>query len=141
MFSNSRLGRILLTSLLCAAAASAQQNSPQVQAGGGKIYLDVTASTKSGPSVGDLQQQDFTVLDNNSPQAITSFAAVTGRQAPVQVVLVIDAINTDAREIGYERIQIDKFLRNEGGRLAYPVAIAVATDTGVKVAENFSRDG
>ncbi len=141
MFSNSRLGCFLLATLLCAAAAPAQQNSPQVQAGGGKIYLDVTVSPKSGPPVADLQQQDFTLLDNNSPQAITSFAAVTGRQAPVQVVLVIDAINTDAREIGYERIQIDKFLRTDGGHLAFPVAIAVATDTGVKVAENFSSDG
>jgi len=141
MFRNSRLGCFLLATLLCAAAARAQQNSPQVQAGGGKIYLDVTVSPKSGPPVADLQQQDFTVLDNNSPQAITSFAAVTGRQAPVEVIVVIDAINTDAREIGYERIQIDKFLRNEGGRLAYPVAIVVATDTGAKIAENFSSDG
>jgi len=141
MFSNSRLGCFLLATLLCAAAAPAQQNSPQVQAGDGKIHLDVTVSPKSGPPVADLQQQDFTVLDNNSPQAIASFAAVTGRQAPVQVILVIDAINTDAREIGYERIQIDKFLRNEGGHLAYPVAIVVATDTGAKIAENFSSDG
>ena len=141
MFSNSRLGCFLLATLLCAAAAPAQQNSPQVQAGDGKIHLDVTVSTKSGPPVADLQQQEFTVLDNNSPQAITSFAAVTGRQAPVQVILVIDAINTDAREIGYERIQIDKFLRNEGGHLAYPVAIVVATDTGAKIAENFASDG
>jgi VWFA-related protein len=141
MFSKSHLGCFLLVTLLCAAAASAQRNSPQVQAGGDKIYLDVVVSPKSGPPVAGLQQQDFTVLDNNSPLAIASFAAVTGRQAPVEVVLVIDAINIDAREIGYERIQIDKFLRAEGGHLAYPVAVAVATDTGVKIAENFSSDG
>jgi VWFA-related protein len=141
MFGNSRLGCLLLVTLLCTAAASAQQNSPQIQPGSDKIYLDVVVGPKSGPLVADLQQQDFTLLDNNSPQAITSFAAVTGRQAPVEVVLIIDAINTDARTIGYERIQIDKFLRAEGGRLAYPVAIAVATDTGVQVAENFSSDG
>lgn len=141
MLSNSRLGCFLLATLLCAAAAPARQNSPQVQAGSGKIYLDVTVSPKSGPPVADLQQQDFTALDNNSPQAITSFTTVTGRQAPVQVILVLDAINTDAREIGYERIQIDKFLRNEGGHLAYPIAIVVATDTGAKIAENFSSDG
>jgi VWFA-related protein len=141
MFSNSRVGCFLLVTLLCTAAASAQQASPQVQTAGGKIYLDVVASPKSGPPVADLQQQDFTVLDNGSPQAITSFQAVTGRQAPVEVVLVIDAINTDARSIGYVRNQIDQFLHAEGGRLTYPVAIAVATDTGVKVAENFSSDG
>ena len=141
MFSNSRVGCFLLVTLLCTAAASAQQAGPQAQAAGGKIYLDVVAGPKSGPPVAGLQQQDFTVLDNGSPQAITSFQAVTGRQAPVQVVLVLDAINTDARSIGYVREQINQFLHAEGGRLTYPVAIAVATDTGVKVAENFSTDG
>jgi VWFA-related protein len=141
MFSNSRLCCLILLTLLCTAAASAQQASPQAQPASGDIYLDVVVTPKSGSPVADLQQQVFTVLDNNSPQAITYFQAVSGRQAPVQVVLVIDAINTDARNIGYERIQIDKFLRAEGGHLAYPVAIAVATDTGAKVAENFSSDG
>ena len=141
MFSNSRLACFLLVALLGAAAASAQQVSPQAQTASGKIYLDVVVSPKSGLPVADLQQQDFTVLDNNSPQAITSFQAVTGRQAPIEVVLVIDAINTDARTIGYERNQIDRFLQAEGGRLAYRVAIVVATDTGVQLAENFSSDG
>ena len=139
MFSNSRLGYLIVVTLLCAAAASAQQSSQQSDSG--KIYLDVTASPKSGPPVADLQQQDFTVLDNNSPQAITSFKAVTGREAPIEIVVVIDAINTDARTVSYERIQIDKFLRAEGGHLAYPVAIVVATDTSAQVAENFSSDG
>src|SRR5271156_840636 len=141
MFSNSRLTCLLLVALFCTAAASAQQANPQAHPASGKIFLDVVVSPKSGPPVADLQQQDFTLLDNNSPQPITSFQPVTGRQAPVEVVLVIDAINSDARTVSYERIQIDKFLLAEGGRLAFPVAIAVATDTGVKLAENFSSDG
>ena len=141
MSSNSRLTCLLLIALFCTAAASAQQANPQAQPASGKIFLDVVVSPKSGPPVADLQQQDFTLLDNNSPQPITSFQPVTGRQAPVEVVLVIDAINSDARTVSYERIQIDKFLLAEGGRLAFPVAIAVATDTGVKLAENFSSDG
>ena len=141
MFSNSRLDYLIVMTLLCAAAASAQQSSQQSQPDSGKLYLNVTASPKSGPPVANLQQQDFTVLVNNSPQAITSFKSVTGREAPIEIVVVIDAINTDARNIAYERIQIDKFLRAEGGHLAYPVAIAVATDTGVQVAENFASDG
>jgi len=138
---NLRLTWFLLVTLVCAAAASAQQVSPQARTATAKIYLDVVVSPKSGPPVADIQQSDFTVLDNNSPQAITSFQAVAGRQAPIEVVLVIDAINTDARTIGYERNQIDRFLHAEGGRLAYPVAIVVATDTGVQLAENFSSDG
>jgi VWFA-related protein len=141
MFSNSRVGLLLLVPLLYTAAASAQQSSPQIRPAGGDIHLDIVVTPKSGPPVADLRQQDFTLLDNNSSQPITSFAAITGRQATVEVVLVIDAINADTRTIGYERNQIDRFLHAEGGRLAYPVAIAVATDTGVHLAENFSSDG
>jgi VWFA-related protein len=141
MFSNSPLTCFFLVTFLCASAASAQQSSPQTQPDSGKIFLDVTVGPKSGSPVAGLQQQDFTVLDNGSPVVITSFKAVSGREASIEVVVVIDAINTDARTIAYERVQIDKFLRAEGGHLSYPVAIAVATDTGVKVAENFSTDG
>jgi VWFA-related protein len=54
---------------------------------------------------------------------------------------VIDAVNTDAQNIGYERIQIDKFLRAEAGHLAYPLAIAVFTDKGIQTLADFSTDG
>ena len=90
----------------------------------------------------DLQQQDFTILDNKSPQTIASFHAVTGRDAPIEVVLVIDAVNTIYDRVSYERIQIDKFLRAEAGRLAYPIAIAVVTDKGIEIlGGSFSTDG
>ena len=55
--------------------AQTQQNSTPTQAHGSKMVLDVVVSQKSGPPVGGLQQQDFTLLDNKSPQAITSFKA------------------------------------------------------------------
>ena len=130
--------------LLCALAASAQQSPPAPTAASParKITLDVVVTPKSGPPVGDLQQQDFTVLDNKSPQTIASFHAVTGRDAPIEVVLVIDTVNTDYDRISYERIQIDKFLRAEAGRLAYPIAIAIVSDKDVQIlGGSFSTDG
>jgi VWFA-related protein len=144
MFTRIRFASFLLVILVCmtAVAAAPQQNNPQTLADAdNKIYLDVVVSPKSGPPVTGLQQQDFTLLDNKLPQTITSFQAFTGREAQVQVVLVIDAVNTDAQNIGYERIQIDKFLRAEGGHLAYPVAIAVFTDKGIQTLTDFSTDG
>ena len=144
MFTRIRFASLLFVILVCvsAIAATRQQDSPQARpATDNKIYLDVVVSPKSGPPVSDLQQQDFTVLDNKSPQTITSFQTFTGREAPVQVVLVIDAVNTDAQNIGYERIQIDKFLRAEGGHLAYPLAVAVFTDKGIQTVADFSTDG
>ena len=95
----------------------------------------------SGPPVSGLQQQDFTVLDNNVSQTITSFEALDGLQAPTEVVLVIDAVNVGPREAAIEREEISKFLKANGGRLGYPTAVAMLTDKGLQFQENFSQDG
>jgi VWFA-related protein len=141
LFIYARVGLFLLASLPCTGAVSAQQNSLAAQPNDDKIYLDVVVSPKTGPPVADLQQQDFTLLDNKSLRTITSFQAFAGREAPIKVVLVIDAVNTSTQRVGYVRIQIDKFLRAEGGHLAYPVALAVATDRGISIAAELSSDG
>ena len=142
----------LFIALLITAAASArqdaaqmppqaQQNSTPTQAHSSKMYLDVVVSQKSGPPVAGLQQQDFTLLDNKSPQTITSFKEIAGRQAPINVVLVIDAVNVDARTIAYEREQIGKFLSSEGGQLAYSTVLSVFTETGIQISGDFTNDG
>jgi VWFA-related protein len=141
MSIDARLGLILLVLLLRAAAASAQQDGPLTQPGNGEIYLDVVVTPKSGPPVAGLQQQDFTVLDNKAPQTINSFRALRAREAPLEVVLVVDDVNTGLQIIGYERSEIDKFLRIDGGHLAHPTALAFLTDSGIKVQEDFSSEG
>ncbi|MGC1105430.1 MAG: VWA domain-containing protein [Candidatus Acidiferrales bacterium] len=141
MFIGRRLGSFLIVILLCTAAASAQQPSPPTQAGSGRIYLQVEVTEKSGQPVGDLQQQDFTLLDNKAPQTIMSFRVVNGREASLEAIVVIDAVNAPYQSVGYERVQIDKFLRDEEGNLAYPVALAVFTDKGTQVVGGFSNDG
>lgn len=152
MLIKMRIGHFLFIALLTTAAASAPQNpakappqalqnSTPTQAHGNKMYLDVAVSQKSEPPIAGLQQQDFTLLDNKSPQTITSFKEIAGRQAPVNVVLVIDAVNVDARTVGYERERIEKFLSSEGGRLAYPTVLSVFTETGIKISGEFTNDG
>jgi VWFA-related protein len=151
MHIKTGIGNVLFVTLLCTVATSAQQtvaqapqpqqNSAPTQPHGNKMYLDVVVSPKSGPPVTGLQQQDFTLLDNKSPQPIMSFKEVTGRQAPIEVVLVIDAVNANAQTVGYERGQIENFLSSEGGHLAYPTVLAVFTETGIKVSGNVTTDG
>jgi VWFA-related protein len=141
MSTVARFSCFLLVSLLYTAAASAQQHSPRTPAGNGKMYLDVVVTSKSGPPVSGLQQQDFTLLDNKAPQTITSFKAVTGREAPIEVILVVDAVNTPYQMVAYERQQVDKFLRADGGHLAYPIALRVFTDKGNQIVGNLSSDG
>src|SRR5208282_5534368 len=86
---------LFLAALLLAPAVSAQQSAAPTEPRNGRIYLDVVVTQKSGPPVSDLQQQDFTILDNKVPQTITSFQAMDGRQAPIEVVVVVDAVNAD----------------------------------------------
>lgn len=78
-----------------------QQQAPA--AGPCKVVLNVVVTPKSGRPVGGLKERDFTILDNKAPQTITSFSAVDGGQAPVEVVVVIDAVN-----IGYENVALQR---------------------------------
>jgi len=106
-----------------------------------RIYLDVVVAPKSGPPVAGLQKQDFTVLDNKASQPIATFSALGGPQAPVEVVLLVDAVNSPYSTVSYEREQIDKFLKADGGHLAHPVSLAVFTDTGTKIQQGPSSNG
>jgi len=135
------LGLFVFVTLLCTSAASAQQKSQPTQPDDGRIHLDVVVTPKSGPPVTGLRQEDFTILDNNIPRAVASFRAVDGRKAPVEVIVVIDAVNAVYTTIGRERQEIDKFLRAEGGHLAQPVALAVLTDKGLEFVGDLSANG
>jgi VWFA-related protein len=141
MFINARLCFFLLVCMFYATTGSAQDLSPTTPADNGMINLDVVVTPKSGPPVGDLQQQDFTILDNKVPQTIASFRAVRGKEAPIKIVLVVDDVNTGITNIAYERSEIGKFLRADGGQLANPIALAFLTDDGIKVQDDFSSDG
>jgi VWFA-related protein len=136
----ARIGGALLMPLLFAASSLSQQSEP-TKSTPGKMTLDVVVTPKSGHPVGDLQQQDFTLLDNKAPASLKSFKAVSGREAPIEVVLVIDAVNTGIQNLGYGRQQVSKFLRSESGPLAYPMAIVFVTDTSLQMAANISSDG
>jgi VWFA-related protein len=136
MSIRSRIGFLLLTPVLFA-----QQNTQPASAPPGRIDLDVVVTPRSGPAVAGLQQQDFTIFDNKAAQRITSFQARSGSRDPVHVILVIDAVNTTYTTIAYERGQIDRFLRADGGRLAQPMTLAFFTDKGTQLEQGFSTDG
>ena len=139
-FSNSARG-LLLVSLLYTAVLSAQQATSPPHPAGTRIYLDVVVTPKSGPPVAGLQQQDFTVLDNKVRQPITTFHASGGSQSPIEVILLVDTVNLSYERVAWERGEIDKFLRANGGRLAQPTELAFFSDEGTQIQEGFSTDG
>lgn len=139
------------------AASGTQQSSPPElthrpvpgpEARREKIKLDVLVTDASGHPVSGLMQQDFTLLDDKKPQPILSFRAVEGsansnteNEPPVEVILLIDEANNHLRNIGYERYQIDKFLKQNGGRLAQPTTLMIFTDRGVQTQPQPATDG
>ncbi|MGC2526580.1 MAG: VWA domain-containing protein [Candidatus Acidiferrum sp.] len=137
---NSRLGLLLLVPLLCAPPISARQNHSAAHPGD-RIYLDVVVSPESGPPMKELQQSDFTILDNDVPQTITSFEAVDGGQARIEVTVVLGEMNIGSREGAIMFEEINKFLKSDGGRLAYPTAVAILTEKGLQSPLDFSQDG
>jgi len=141
MFINKRFSMLLLSLLLFALPTVAQDPTPSTVPGGASIRLDVVVTDKSGNPVSGLQLEDLTLLDNRAPQTITSFKAVDGQQARVEVVLVIDTVNVGARELAIERQEIKRFLKTDKGHLAYPTTFAVLTETGMQLDLSFSRDG
>lgn len=132
---------IFFAGLLPVAAQQLQPPASEPGPSSDRIHLDVVVDTKSGQPVTNLNQQDFTVLDNKSPRPLTSFKVVTSAQEPVSVILFIDAVNTPYELIANLRIQTDKFLKKNEGALAYPTAIAVLTDDGVQLPKAFSANG
>ena len=88
-----------------------------------------------------LQQSDFTILDNDVPQTITSFEAVDGGQAGIEVTVVLGEMNIGSREAAIMFEEINKFLKSDGGRLAYPTAVAILTEKGLQSPLDFSQDG
>jgi VWFA-related protein len=105
------------------------------------INLDVVVTTKDGKPISGLEQKDFSVLDNKVPEKITSFRADDGTQEPVEVILLVDSLNTGFQVVAQERTEIDRFLRANGGKLAHPRTLALLSSAGVQMQKTYSQDG
>jgi VWFA-related protein len=112
---------------------------------GRRIEIDVVVTNKSGAPVSGLQQQDFTLLDDKQPQKIQSFLAFDESTAaatpPQQVILLVDAVNISYTNLGMERLQLAKFLQQNGGQLPLPTSFVFLADTSAEIQHTATRDG
>jgi VWFA-related protein len=132
---------VLLLLAGCVSAVPAQQPLTPSKPGPNRIYLDVVVTPKSGAPVPGLLKSDFTILDNKTVRPIVTFDEFSGLKAPIEIVLLVDAVNTTYSNLSYERQQIDAFLRANGGHLQHPTSLAIFTDTGTQIQQEFSSDG
>lgn len=131
-----------LVALFCLSAFSGW--AQQLPASDHQITLDVVVTDHSGKPVAGLQQQDFKLLDNKEPQNIVSFQAFSGKvaaDAPIEVILVSDEVNTAFERVSFERAQMQKFLESGGGELPRPVTLAFLSDAGLKIGNVSGEDG
>jgi VWFA-related protein len=112
---------------------------------GRRIALDVVVTDKSGNPVLGLQQQDFAIFDNKRPQPTTSFHEVArGSEAdapPLQVVFVLDEVNTSFRAMANAKQQLEKYLRQEGGQLPVPMSLVIFNETSTQAQGMPTRNG
>jgi VWFA-related protein len=61
-------------------------------------------------------------------------------QPPVEIILVLDTVNTPFNDVAIQRQEMEKFLRQNNGQLPLPVSIVFLSDAAVKLNQP-SRDG
>jgi VWFA-related protein len=122
------------------AAATAQAVTPA------RIGVDVLVTDKTGKPVPELEPTDFSLLDNGQPKKILAFRRADGTvgnkfDPPVEVIIVLDSVNMPYQAVTQLRLQLQKFLRQNGGHLAQPVSVFVFGSDGLKVQAAPLKDG
>jgi VWFA-related protein len=125
-----------------AAPPADNANSP-ARSAGRRVSLDVVVTDKSGKAVSGLQQQDFTLLDDKQPQPILTFHETDEPAAdpPMQAILLVDAVNNGFQGVSLQRQQLEKFLRQDDGRLPMPMSLLFLADTSTQLQPVPTSDG
>jgi VWFA-related protein len=110
------------------------------------IFLDVLVTDHSGKPVADLEPFDFSVMDNNQPRKILGFRRTDGAvgskmDPPVEVIIILDAVNLPYQAATQLRLDVEKFLRQNGGHLAQPVSVFIFASEGLHLQPAPSKDG
>ena len=111
----------------------------------GRIRLDVQVTDAADKPVTGLEPMDFTILDDNQARKILSFRAFDSIQVkpdpPVEIILLLDAVNTDISQMAVAHDQVEKFLKQNNGHLAQPVRLALLAGSGLQAQSRPSSDG
>lgn len=129
-----------------ATAPAAQPATQTPAAAPAHISLDVVVTGKDGKPVGELEPTEFSLLDNGQPRKILGFRRTDGTAGnrfdpPVEMIIVIDAVNLPYQAITLQRLEVEKFLRQNGGHLAQPVSVFIFGSQGLQVQPAPSKDG
>ena len=132
---------VLCVLVLCSRCVSQAQGDGQDD----RIHLDVVVSDASGRPVTGLKARELRLYVDGEERQIATFAAYgdfTAKPDPaVQMIIVIDSLNNGFVEMGYMRQGLEKFLRENEGRLGQPTMIAQLLPSGIQYLSQLSLDG
>ena len=125
----------------------AQRPPAEQETAAGLLKIDVVVTDAEGNLISGLPLKDFTLLENGQVNPILSsrgFDWIHARpDPPVEVILLIDTSNMQFAEASYTEQGVEKFLRQNKGRLTQPVSLFLLSPTGLWVPPQPqpSRDG
>ncbi|HLH06680.1 MAG TPA: VWA domain-containing protein [Terriglobales bacterium] len=125
------------------------------------VVLDVVVTNSSGKHAKDLQQGDFTVLEDGVSQNIVSFEKSGVRKTSTpqtrneklepaaepqsssgspRTILVLDELDTEWILTAQARVYLNKYFATHGPRLEQPTALLALTNDGLEMLCNYSQD-
>jgi VWFA-related protein len=108
------------------------------------VILDAVVTDKKGSVVTGLTRNDFVIREDDAPQEIRSFDAVTAgtsaEDATPHTILLIDELNTSFQDMVYAQYCVDRLLRRDGTKLEQPTALYLLTNNGLRVLQPYTRD-
>ena len=127
-------------------ATPSSATSPAPSRAHNRISLDVLVTDKAGKAVSDLEPFDFSILDNNQPRKVLGFRRTDGKvgnkiDQPVELIIVVDAVNMAYQGVTLMRLEVEKFLRRDGGHLVQPTSVFVFSSEGMRIQPQPSQDG
>jgi VWFA-related protein len=108
------------------------------------VVLDAVVTDKKDNVVTGLSRNDFVVREDDTPQEIQSFDAVTAgtsrEDASPHTILLVDELNTRFEDMAYTRYAVSRLLHHDGVKLNQPTALYILSNDGLHVLENYTRD-
>jgi len=158
----------LIFNLLSGPALLNAQQAPSdvptitIRANSRLVVVDVVVTDKKGQPIAGLKPEDFTLEENGKKQKISVFTAPgatsadtaaqasappgvlsnhpedVGPKAGVATILLLDAANSSFRDQAYARLQMLKYVV-EQGKSGHPMAVVTLTDR-LRVLQQFTSD-
>jgi Ca-activated chloride channel family protein len=130
---------LILAAAILSAAPQKDEQDVSFKVDVSLVTLLVNVKDARGAPIGDLEKEDFTIVDGGVPREISVFETRTNR--PLSVALMIDTSLSAAKELPFERDAAKRFLQNLLGDGSSPqdrVAILQFSDY-VDMLVNFTR--